>query len=229
MRFAWRWVLAAAALIAAFLLATACAGQEEEQEGGATITPVNLTATPVEAVLPEGWERHTTANIQVDLPETWDAWELTEETFEAVREVLRNVNPAFASQVEKTLSPEVSEFFAYDTESEEYITNLTVVRQELPFPTTVPAAIAELESLLSSWGLTVLATDSDLTIGGLNAGKITVSMAFDSDEVTQAQYMVQLKPNVVWGLMISAHSDDFDTLEPLFDAIAETFRILESP
>ena len=235
-----RWLLTVILVLSLALGVMAC---EEEEEGEATATVVEPTATVVEptatvveptatpveeGVVPEGWERHTTANIQVDLPETWDAFDPTEETLDTVREALATFNPDFAALFEQTVSLELLEFLAFDTESVEFVNNLNLIRQESPLPLTVPAAIAQAETMYSDLGITVLATDSDLTIGGLKAGSIQVSMSFGPYEVREVQYIVLPKPDLFFVLTFSANADDFDALELPFEQMAKSFRVLES-
>lgn len=240
-----KWFAALVFPLALLALGVAC---EEEEEEAATATPSpaataaaspettpspepTLTSeasiTPVEAMIPEGWERHTIANFQIDLPDSWDTFDLTEESFDAMLEELRNWNPEAASLAEEWLTPELFEFFAFDTESVGYITNLGILRQESPLPITIAALIAEIENGYTAMGVAVLGSDSDLTIGGLRAGRFTASMPSDSGQIMQVYYVVLAKPNLVFGLVFS--TDQLGASEPVFEQMAESFRVLGSP
>jgi hypothetical protein len=211
------WTLVCVAFLG--VAAIACG---EGEEGPSPPSP-----TPTAVLVREGWLRHTTAGFQVDLPKTWDAFDLTEEDFEAIVERLSSWKPAFASLFERVVAPEVYEFFACDSESVDFVNNLSIMRVEEPSPITLPALIMQLEDFLPDVGITVLATDPDLTIGGVEAGSIQASTTFGPYDVRQVQYIVRAKPDLWFGLMLSASADDFDALEPVFGEIAESFRVLE--
>jgi len=242
-----RCLLAVILVLSLALSATAC---EEEEQAGATatpaqatatpteatatpveptVTPVEPTPTPVEAAVPEGWERHTMARFQIDLPQTWDAWDPTQETLDTIVQELGSLNPEFAALFEQTATTAPVEFLAIDTESVEFLDNLNIIRYEGSVPPTVPVAIAELEGYYADLGVTVLATDSDLTIGGEEAGSIQISITLGPYETREVQYFVLLQPNLMYILTFSAGPENFDALEPLFEQMAESFRVLESP
>lgn len=219
MGFPRQCLLVVTALLASSLLLVACGGGGEKQR--------EPTVTAAQGTSPEGWERHATANFQIDLPDTWDTFDLTEESYEAILEELGNWNPEAASLLEEWLTPDLFEFFAFDTESVGYITNLGILRQESPLPMTIPALIAEIENGYTALGVAVLGSDSGLTIGGLEAGRFRASIPSDSTQIMQLYYVVLAKPNLVFGLVFS--TDQFDTSEPVFEQMADSFRVLEWP
>lgn len=242
-----RWLLTVILVLSLALSASAC---EEEEQTEATATPVEATAspteatatpveptvtpveptpTPAEATVPEGWERHSTVHFQIDLPQTWDVWDPTQETLDAMVEELRSLNPEFAALFEQTATTAPIEFFAFDTESVEFLDNINIIRYEGAVPPTVSVAIDELEDYYADLGVTVLATDSDLTIGGEEAGSIQISMTFGPYEAREVQYFVLLQPDLLYILTFSAGPENFDVLEPLFKQMAESFRVLQSP
>ena len=73
-------------------------GGSVESTVSAARTRPTRTPTPV---VPGEWVRHTTARIQIDLPETWEAWDPSEEALEAILEELSGLDPAFAALVEE--------------------------------------------------------------------------------------------------------------------------------
>ncbi len=174
-----------------------------------------------------------TASFQIDLPKTWEAFDLTEESIEAIGEVLGALDPELAAQFEQVVAGDF-DFAALDTESMLVLTNLTIFRSEAAGPIPVSDVVAFTESEegrkeLAEQGFTVLSTDSTLTIGDLRAGRILVSFTLGPVEGRQVRYMVQAEPTVIVQVVFATGADEFDELESLFEEIAASFRVLDSP
>lgn len=235
----WSALLVLPAVLVLAAGAVACGGgggtppaSPTPMEAAASPTPAPTATpapspTPLGGAVPEGSQRHTTANIQIDLPQTWDTFDPTEETVDAILEAVRNLNPEFASVAEQGLMQVGTEIFAFDTESVEFLNNLRVARGESPLPATVPMLLFQIESQLADLGISVLSTDSALTIGGLQTGRIDYSVSAGPFEVRGVQYLVFPDPNVTFFLTFSTIADDFDRLAPLFEQMAQSFRVLE--
>jgi len=215
--------LVIAAIGFALAVGSAC-GDGEPATTGPTGT---TTPTLVAPMVPEGWERHITANFQIDLPETWEAQDLTVLPFEVLLEAV-SLDFRWAALIEQ-FQPESFPFFAIDAESEEKITNLSIMLRDDPIPTTISALIGGTEDLFRGTGIQVPATDSGLTIGGLEAGSMRASAPTGFFRSELVNYFVQLSPTVVYSLVFATGADEFPALEPVFEQIAESFRVLDSP
>jgi len=167
--------------------------------------------------------------MQIDVPETWETFDLTQESIDTILEELRSLNPEFASVTEQALRQAGIEVFAFDAQSVELLNNFSILSQEFPLPLTVPAIIEQSEAEFADLGITVLAADSSLTIGGMRAGSLHSSWALGPIQIRQVAYLVLPEPNVAFFLTLTTTPDDFDALEPLFTQMAESFRVLDSP
>ncbi len=128
---------------------------------------------------------------------------------------------------------EETEFAAFDTQSPEGFNPFGIGLEEFPSPVTVGEIISFVENQAADMGLTVLATDSALTIGGLRAGRFDIlhpasALGYPS-EIRGIQYIVMPDPYVQFILDYAIDADDYDALNPVFEQIAQSFRVLNSP
>ena len=211
------------ALVALAAGAIACGGGE----GTPAVPP-----TPLGGMVPEGWERHRTAKIQIDLPETWVFFDPIEQTYEAFLEMLRRQSPELVSRAEKYIAPNLEEIevFAFDTESVNILDNLAIGFQELLFPTALPTLVNQLEAgWLADPGHRLVSSESDLTVGGLSAGRLVGSASANLSDLMQVQYVLLSEPSTAFILVFASGADSFERLEPVFEEIAQSFRVLDSP
>lgn len=188
--------------------------------------------TPFQETVAEGWERHRTTSFQIDLPSNWRALDLTEESLEAVRGILaeemQGLDPNLVAFVLQFLTSELVRFVAFDTRSVGLPSTVGVLRAKAPYAVTVPEMIAAFEGAATEvLDGTVLASETDLTIGGLKAGSVQVLLTMGDISVAEAQYVVLPEPTVVFTLGFITLPEDFAEIEPVLRQIAKSFRVLD--
>lgn len=232
--------LLAGILATSALAGTACGGgdatveeatpvrTEQVRQASPTVSP---EPTPEATAAPApGWTRRAAADFEIDLPENWETWDPSKETLEAVFQVVETKNPELAGTAQEFFEsqPEGLGFAAIDTQSPAgFLRSLNVIKQELPGPTTIKAAISDSEDVLTDLGLSVVSTDTGLSIGGARAGRIVTEGDLGTGAFREAQYIILPEPTIAFILTFGTALDDFDGLEPTFRQIADSFRVTE--
>lgn len=227
--------LACAAFLTALLLALtgACGGSNSSQSEGALettapiatptsdgITTENRTATS------EGLVLHTTRNIEIALPVTWEAAQSNEEEFDDLIGDLEGSYPELVDVAQGSLSAGNLEFYAQTTEDMRF-DHVIIARIDFPFDVPMSAILSEMESQVASFGVTILETDSSLEINGLVAGRIHASETLDSLSIEQLMYVVESRADSLYALTFTSEADGFERTAILFDRIAKSFNVTE--
>ena len=155
------------------------------------------------------------------------------ESLQLIAEAIRETMPEQAEMVEPMLegSGDTTRFFAFDTRSEEYLTNFNIVSETMPFPVTMSMLIESLPEVYAEMGAEVVSTQSDLEINGLAAGIIRANMPLQMTEseilsVNSIQYII-LHDDIFYILSFSTDVDHVEHYTPIFEGIAQSFKIQE--
>ncbi len=233
-----------AGILAAFLLAgAACAGGDTQSGDEATparterVRQATMKPTPKPKPTPSltpapapGWTRYTTDDFEIDLPDTWQTWDPTEESVDVIVAQVEERAPQLADPVEELLRNEEAPGWALaaiDTGSPAgLLRSFNVLEQDLEAPTTVRQIIAGSEEVLPDLGATLLSSDADLQIRGLRAGRIELALTGASGS-RQLQYLVMPDPTRAFNLVFTTSPEDYAALEPTFEQIAGSFQVKE--
>lgn len=197
-----------------------------------TVTASVATPLPV-ATTPAGWVEHQTAQLSIWLPIDWEVLDLSSGDLQAIFARLEQSNPNLAriiggpENLQGTLFWGVRQTPAMAT----FADNLNIRRASLDgqrlasMADVVNPVVAQYREL----GFTVIASDTNLTIGGHMAAQIVYRFPFylldgGQTSVEGRQYLI-VTPTDLWILSFSASPDTVMALTPVFERSAQSFRV----
>ncbi len=193
-------------------------------------TPPDETPEALEV----GWVTHQIEEFELALPETWEIIPMDKEKLELIVKIMKETNPQWAAQIEMLLTTGLYEQFrlwAMDTESVDLLTNVNVIY--LPVPMTARVYVTTVKKQLEGMGAKVVATDDDLEINGLQAGRIDyeiVVQTFGGDEILTIgiQYAIIVDVEGVYIVTFGTGEQQREAQSPVFERIANSFSLIES-
>jgi hypothetical protein len=197
-----------------------------------TPTPTDTpgpTAMPID--VPQGWVDHAGDGFHIALPEDWQVFNVEEVGFEAIMNMLENLDTEWARNTSALLTSEqIQESFKLMALSPEPagigFTNVMVQYQLQPLPLSSQAWIAQFEATYEQLGIEVETSEADLEINGLEAFRIVVRVPLGSLYLEQYQYMY-LDNRAMWIVGMTVDETVASDHEATFAEIAETFRVGE--
>jgi len=194
-----------------------------------TSTPL-ATPTITHTPTPEGWAKHTAGEIEIWLPNGWEEWEVTEDTLAIVYEAIQEMDSQFADAMEVMLEqPEMMEslrLLAIDTEGEGAQMNIT--EDTLPIPLSVNDFASIMIPVYEELGAQNISTRTP-EINGMKAAQIQYDLpmqipGYGTFILKNIQYIV-LKGQKAYVITFSTDQQEFPTLLPTIEQIANSFRI----
>ena len=194
-----------------------------------TSTPLaspTLTHTPT----PEGWVKHTAGKIEIWLPNSWEEWEVTEDTLAIVNEALQEMTPQYADFMKEMLEqPEMMEalrIFAVDTEGEG--ANMNITEETLPIPLNINDFVSMMVQVYEELGAENISTRI-LELNGMKAAQAQYDLpiqvsGYGTIVFRDVQYVV-LKGQKVYVISFTTDPQEYPTLLPTIEQIANSFRI----
>ncbi len=217
-----------------------------------TSTPVPPTSTPVPPTersasavggpvptAEAGWVVYdmSAKGFAIALPEEWEQIDLDPQTISATIEFMQKQNPEMAKMVEGIASSVLQSggsFFAFDlgpdSASTGMVANLNVLQQDMgtapSLDFVVQLSAGQLENL-SSVVPPVEHEIIDLPAGeaGVMRYKLNMNKADGTPVTVLARQYVLIKGTVLYILSMGAPAELEETYLPVFDKIAQTFRI----
>lgn len=201
-----------------------CPGECPGGCGTTCATPTPASPTPV----PEGWRVEMGDGFTIALPERWQAVDVTAEGIEAILDKVRELDDEWARNMSAMLSDKAAaesmKFWAFDPQpAGAGFASVNVTRGDLPFAVDASAAAAQLEATYERIGLEILSTDEDLTIGGLDAARLSVRTPMGALSMRQVQY-VFVDGLTMWAVTLTVDDAVWAEYETLLIAIGESFR-----
>jgi hypothetical protein len=206
-------------------------------EPTATLMPTDtpsptLSPTPEYTATPSGWSKHTTAEFEIWLPESWRQWEITEETIPLIHEALLLANPAMAEMFAQAMmqpgAVDMFKMYAYDTRGRG--ANLNVTGKALPLPVTIAQLMPQMEASYQAMQVKNLSIEGDLEINGNPAGRIEFDIATaagggETETLRTLQYIV-LSDTAFYAITCGALADEFEENREIFERIMHSFALL---
>lgn len=196
-----------------------------------TPTPAPPTAVPPTAT-PEGWVEQQTDALTIWLPADWDVIDFGVGDLQAVFDDLQQRDPELARIIGSAEALQDAAFWAFRGVSAEtlFADNLNIRRTPLngqriaKMQEVVDPVVAQYEQL----GFQVTTADADLTIGGQPAAHVAFSFDITAADgqptrVQGHQYLVVTETDL-WILSYSASPDTAESLAPVFEQSALSFR-----
>jgi len=186
------------------------------------------TASPSQAEVPVGWERHAVddAGFAISLPREWAAIDLTEGELEELLDEMYVQFPEMAEQRELFDQAMASGFaflamdFSSETIGSEFVTNVNVIEDEGEAPLSIIAA-GNAQTIENTFGV---APDQERST--LPAGEAVIMRWELPDSHAVVQYYIVGGGSSFVVTFSRQLGDEYVTVEPLFASIMETFEIL---
>jgi len=190
-----------------------------------TATP---TATPAQD---SGWTLHEGPGFSVSLPEDWQVQAMDEAKAAALFESLRRTDPHLAGIVSSPEAIRASVLLAFaPPDGPGFTDNASIRRMPLSgqevadLQGTVTAVRAELGKL----GFSVLSAESDLRMADVPAARLISATsgrtaAGETVDLRTHQYLVATRDDL-WILAYTTVADREETMRPVFEQSAATFR-----
>jgi hypothetical protein len=232
-----RWThtaILAVALIAVLLLS----GCQPATPAPPTAAPPAPTPTAVPPTpTPSGWTEQRSGDVTISLPSDWEVLALSQGDLQAVFANFQKTNPELAKIIGSAEALQGVALWAFKSGGVDaaggtaaFADNLNIRRsplggQKITHMADVTPAILEQYRQL---GVELGATENDLQIGGHPAAHIAFSYPVTLPDGTSAklsgeQYLIAT-PTDLWVLSYSAAPGNADTLKPVFEQSAQSFR-----
>lgn len=194
-----------------------------------TTTPVPTSVS--DFPLPAGWSDHNVSGFSIGLPGEWETVDVDKEGIDMIFEMLQYLETEWAQTTADMFSSEEMEemlkFWAMDMDPAGlgYAT-INVMYQSLPFPIRVTDMCAEMPSAYIQMGIELLDMDCDVEINDTPAARFMTILRSDFGSVQQYQYLIMRGRNM-WSTTLSVDATEWITYQPVFEMIAESFRVSE--
>lgn len=188
-----------------------------------TPTPITLPS------LPAGWREHSTSGFHIALPDHWEAMEIGEEGTEAILDLLEGMDTEWARNIAPMFSENAMQgmikFWAMDSEPAGIgHATVAVAYQTQPVPIPVEVLCAFMPSVSTQMGFEVVDTECGLNINDLDAARFVTSLQMGAVPFKQYLYTYVREGNV-WTVSLTVDETEWPQYEPIFAAIAESFRV----
>ena len=186
--------------------------------------------------MPEGWSKHTTSEFEIWLPEKWEEWEITPETYPQIIINLKQYAPALAQHLESMMNQpgalETMKLFAYDKGSSG--SSMNIVEQDLPpqfqgMPISLGMMMPQFEQMYKQMGMQNISTESGLEINGMDAARVDVDFpmnvtGFGKVTLGMTQYLI-LSDERMYAITFSDMKRTAQN-KVLFEQIMKSFRVI---
>lgn len=115
-------------------------------------------------------------------------------------------------------------FGAPAKEEHGFTPNFSIARITLPYEQGLQAGYEDLKLTVEQEDGYIFISKDDLTVDGIPAIKYVYRSSYIADSTTMYVYLVQ--GTIAWLITFSCAPQSFDSLEPTFDAIANSFQRL---
>lgn len=186
-----------------------------------TLTPT-ITPFPYEALVPQDWIQHTTDQIEIWLPSEFDATDIEQQRAESIEFYTELGYENIARQMEENPADYAFWFELSRPSVTLFVTNITVEMVPLTDPSLDEYLDrVEFEDLPAEYRVV---DREDFQVGDLEVKRSIMEGNFNSIYVGIAQYAITDGTNI-WLINCASHFNDFYTWLPIFDQIAQTFRL----
>jgi hypothetical protein len=195
----------------------------------ATPTPTSVPPTPA----PTGWLEHQSGDVTISLPADWEVLALSQGDLQTVFSAFQKTNPELAKIIGSAEALQGVALWAFKSSGPDaaFADNLNIRRSPLGgqqvtnMADVTPAILDQYRQL----GFELGATETNLQIGGYPAAHIAFSYPVtlpdgSSAKLSGQQYLVAT-PTDLWVLSYSAGPGNADTLKPVFEQSAQSFRV----
>jgi len=190
-------------------------------------TPIP-TDTPVYPI-PAGWRDHATERFSLALPEGWETIDVDKEGIASILNILKGLQSDWAQNVVQMLSTEAIQesikFWAMDTRPAGVgYANVNVIFQSMPVVVSSADLCVQLPSAYKQMGIKLLETKCGLEINRLQSDRFTLSLRAGPFTIRQYSY-VYVQGRNMWTLSLGVDESQWSKYQPVFVAIAESFRL----
>jgi hypothetical protein len=152
-----------------------------------------------------------------------------QEGLEAILALVENLDSEWAQSISGMISAEAMQealrMWVMDPEPAGvgYAT-VNISYQQQPFSVRTNMLIIQLEAAYEQMGIEVVSSESGLEINGLDAGRIGIRLMMGPFGIQQYQYLYVLDTDL-WIVTMAVDENEWETYEPIFVQIAESFRL----
>lgn len=179
--------------------------------------------------LPAGWRDYAANGFHIALPKGWEAVDLGEEGVEAIMNSLAGINTDWARNMATMFTTEamqeMTKFWAMDSKpaGTGYAT-INIVFQSQPFPVRIQDLCEQIPSAYEQIGMELVDAECGLEINDLEAARFVIRLQMGPLAVKEYQYAYGREGDM-WMLTLCVDETKWSEYEPLFAAIAESFRV----
>jgi len=204
---------------------------EQEITSTYTIAPTEVsTSTPTLTETPPppvagGFQDFITTDITISLPDDWITIDMDKEGMDAIMTLLEDVDPDLAANISAMVSAEemqeMGEFWAMD---ETGLATANLMVQTLPYNVGTDIFCEMMPEAYKEMGMVVSESQCGLTINQLDSAWFLVEIRVGTVSMKQYQYMY-IRESDMWILTLGTEASGWDTYQPTFVTIAESFRV----
>ena len=194
-----------------------------------TFTPTATpTPTPTLPPVPAGWQGYSSGNFYIALPEGWQVVDVEEEGIEAILQFLKTLNTEWAQNAASMFTTEgildLLKFWAIDSKPAGIgYASINLIYHSQQFPINVEDWCAMMPSLYEQMGIELIEVNCDLEINGIEVARLTSRAEVGTIGLQQYQFIFVLEKSR-WTLSAGVDETAWAEYEPIFTAIAESFR-----
>jgi hypothetical protein len=195
-------------------------------------TPAPPTV-PVASPTPNGWEEHTTAELSIALPATWQTLTVTTASLQQTFDDFQKTNPQFARLIGSSQALQGVSLWAFNSGSANptFTDNLNIRRSPLNGQ-QVNKMQDVVDAVLPTYqqqGFRGIQSESDLTINGHPAARLTYTFDVNDANGTKmtvegSQYIV-LTDADLWILSYTLGPGQTAALGPVVEQSAQSFKV----
>lgn len=195
-----------------------------------TATPAYTpTPVPTPSPTPEGWRRYMPSNVEIWLPDTWEAIDRSTMFMQQGLELWLEDNPKARTLVETIDFEQLEEWLillAFDAEAGSYPSTLTLLEEEYISPDPLPVYVQQVADLLEGAGMKVIQMQTEPTVGGKEQARLVYEGKIGETTLVGIQVYIRLR-NDFYVLTMSTDEASYAVQRLVFDQIVESFRASE--
>jgi hypothetical protein len=187
--------------------------------------PATSTPVPVQA----GWRGYTASGFYLALPQSWEAIDIDKAGIQAVLDALKGLDNELARNATKSFSAEqmknLMKFWAFDKKPAGVgLASVNVIFQTSPFSLDSTVYCAQIPAAYKQLGIELVDSKCGMDINGLDAARFIGRLQTGVMAVKEYQYIFIQERNT-WVLTLAVEEGKWAEYQPIFDAIAQSFRV----